>query len=51
MSGFSDLHGDAATCVADVTAVGCDWQKGSVVLDANWRWVNKEDDGLVVEAV
>ena len=51
MSGFSDLYGDAATCDADVTAGGCDWQKGSVVLDTNGRWVNKEDDGLVVEAV
>jgi len=26
----------------DCTSSGCDWQKGSVVLDANWRWVNKE---------
>jgi cellulose 1,4-beta-cellobiosidase len=26
----------------DCTASVCDWQKGSMVLDTNWRWVNKQ---------
>jgi len=25
----------------ECSASGCDWQKGSVVMDANWRWINK----------
>jgi len=26
----------------DCTADGCQWERGAVVLDANWRWVNKD---------
>jgi len=26
----------------DCTASGCQYEKGSVVIDANWRWVNKD---------
>jgi len=26
----------------DCDVSGCDWQKGSIVLDANWRWINKD---------
>jgi len=35
-----EVHPDLWT--QECTASGCDWQKGSVVMDANWRWVNKD---------
>ena len=25
----------------ECSASGCSWEKGGVVMDANWRWVNK----------
>jgi len=33
----------------ECTASGCDWQKGGVVLDANWRWVNKEGENCYLD--
>jgi len=26
----------------ECSASGCSWEKGGIVMDANWRWVNKE---------